>query len=194
MKKIIIFDFEVFAHDTLFGAYVFGEGEIFQTWDLNKVREFYKSYVDDIWIGHNIKHYDNFILQAIIEGKNEERIKKVNDNIIFNDILPRFYLPLNYYDLIENHFVGLKTVEAIVGKNISESEVDFDLDRNLTREERELTEKYNRDDIEQTYDNFMYLKDEFQLRLEIIKEFNIIRLFTEYRNPNCRKSIRSTKN
>ena len=49
---------------------------------------------------------------------------------------------------------SLKVTELYDGKNISESEVDFDIDRPLTEEEKLLTEKYNRDDLEQTHSNF----------------------------------------
>ena len=175
MGKIIIFDFEVFAHDTLFGAYILTENskELFQTWNLSTIKEFYINHKNDIWVGHNIKHYDNFILQGIIENKTEEELKIINDNIIVRDIKYKFYLPLNFYDLIENHFVGLKVVEAVVGKNISETEVDFNLNRKLSTDEKLLTNSYNKDDLDQTYDDFIYLKDEFQLRLEIIKEFKL---------------------
>ena len=39
-----------------------------------------------------------------------------------------------------NGFYSLKTTEYIVGKNISETSVDFDLDRPLTDEEKKLTD------------------------------------------------------
>ena len=69
-------------------------------------------------------------------------------------------------------FYSLKTTECVVGKNISETPVDFNLDRPLTEEERLLTESYNRDDLEQTRDNFYAQFDDFALRLDNIKEFN----------------------
>lgn len=174
--KIIIYDFEVFKYDVLFGAYIVnadGSKILYQSWDLEEIRGFYEINKNNIWIGHNIKEYDNLILQSIVEKKSNEQIKKVNDDIIKLGIKPKLYIQLYYYDLILNHFESLKAVEASVGKNISESEIDFNIDRPLTYEEKQETMQYNKDDLDQTYDDFEYLFDEFQLRLEIIKEFNL---------------------
>ena len=158
--KIIIYDFEVFKYDVLFGAYIVnadGSKTLYQSWDLEEIRGFYEINKNNIWIGHNIKEYDNLILQSIVEKKNNEQIKKVNDDIIKLGIKPKLYIQLYYYDLILNHFESLKAVEASVGKNISESEIDFNIDRPLTYEEQQETMQYNKDDLDQTYDDFEYL-------------------------------------
>ena len=44
--KIIIFDFEVFKYDTLFGGIVLDNDkeEVVQTWDLDKFKDFYYSH------------------------------------------------------------------------------------------------------------------------------------------------------
>ena len=175
MRNIVIFDFEVFKHDTLLGARLLIDDKIlrFQSWDLDEIRRLYENCQNFIWIGHNNAGYDNFILQAIVKGANEEDVKKVNDNIILRGKKPYLTIPLVYYDLISSHVCQLKAVEAFVGKNISESEVDFNLDRKLTEDEKRKTEKYNNDDLDQTYDDFNFLKAEFDLRLEIINEFKL---------------------
>ena len=171
--NIIIFDFEVFKKDTLLGAYILNNNqkELFQSWNLQEIKNFYLDHKDNsIWIGHNNESYDNIILQAIIKGDDP---KKVNDEII--DESKRHYLniQLYYYDLMKFHQGSLKTMEAFVGKNISESSVNFNLDRELTEEEKRLTESYNRDDLDQTLQDFNYLQDEFNLKLDLVKEFNL---------------------
>lgn len=171
--KIIIFDFEVFKKDTLLGAIVLSDGnkEIFQSWNLEEIKSFYNDHIDDIWVGHNNEFYDNFILQAIIKGQDP---KKINDEIIDGDKhYRRLTIKLNFYDLMKFHQGSLKVIEAFMGKNISETEVDFDLDRALTEEEKKLTESYNRDDLNQTLEDFIYLQDEFTLKLDLVKEFNL---------------------
>lgn len=175
MDKIIIFDFEVYKFDTLLGTYILNDNgiEVFQTWDLNEIREFYESHKNCIWIGHNNAGYDNFILQAIVNGASEQKVKAVNDDIIMRGKKPWFRLPLYYYDLMSRHVCQLKAIEAFVGKNISETEIDFNLNRKLTDEEKRKVESYNRDDLDQTYDDLNFLMPEFSLRLEIIKEFNL---------------------
>lgn len=173
--KIIIFDFEVFKYDCLLGAVELdgNNKRIFQTWDLDEITQFYKQHVDDIWVGHNNSFYDNHILQAVVKGKSEPEIKRISDEIVEGKRHPYVNIPLIYYDLMSEHMISLKAVEAAVGKNISTTEVDFKLDRPLTEEEKLKTESYNRDDLDQTLDDFGWLQSTFALRLDVIKEFHL---------------------
>lgn len=174
--KLVIFDFEVFKHDTLLGAleiYDDNNINVFQSWNLEDIRGFYRKNVDSIWIGHNNMRYDNFILQAIVQNRTEEQVRATSDGIIREDKHYKMQIHLNYYDLMRSHNGSLKQMEAYDGKNISETEVDFMLDRKLTDDERAQVESYNLDDIDQTLDDFKRLKHEFLLRLDIIKEFNL---------------------
>lgn len=174
-RNIIIFDFEVFKYDTLLGAIVLrdDDSEIFQTWNLAEMRKFYEENTQSIWVGHNSQFYDNLILQEVVRGKSSPDIKWKSDQIINNE--RRSYLDINlyWYDLMAQHMIGLKTVECAVGKDISTSEVDFSTPRPLTVEERLKTESYNRDDLEQTLDDFYNTLSEFTLRLDIINEFKL---------------------
>lgn len=174
--KIIIFDFEVFPHDTLLGAKVISDKQstLIQTWDLEEIKAFYYENVDAIWVGHNNGGYDNFILQAIVNGFNEEQVKHVSNLIIEdNQRYHQLRIPLVYYDLMQNHYVSLKTLEGYFGKNISETEVDFNTPRKLNDKEKRLTESYNRDDLDQTELDFKHQLAAFNLRVDSIKEFNL---------------------
>ena len=65
--NFVIFDFEVFRYDTLLGCIVIDENDNKQTiqmWNEDDIRSFYALHIDDVWIGHNNKCYDNLILQA----------------------------------------------------------------------------------------------------------------------------------
>lgn len=168
--NLIIFDFEVFKKDTLLGCKILPENKIYQTWDKDCIRDFYYEHQNDIWIGWNNSSYDNLILQSIINRKDPYIISK---NIIDNRSKPYLNIKLYWYDIMSKHMGSLKATECAAGKNISESEVDFDIDRCLTDEEKILTESYNRDDIEQTYDNFMNTFDEFQLMIDMCDEFKL---------------------
>lgn len=174
-RNIVIFDFEVFKYDTLLGAYVIRDEdvELFQTWNLAEMITFYKANTQSIWVGHNNGFYDNHILQAIVRGKSSPDIKKKSDELISHTRKSYLDIPLYWYDLCAQHMIGLKTVECAVGKDISTSEVDFNLKRPLTTEERLKTESYNRDDLDQTFDNFNDTISEFTLRLDIINEFKL---------------------
>ena len=68
--NIIIFDFEVFKYDTLLGClYIDEHGKhLFQSWDLDEIRLYYKNNEDALWVGHNNCGYDNYILDAILKN------------------------------------------------------------------------------------------------------------------------------
>lgn len=168
--KILVFDFEVFKHDVLLGVFNVNKKEYFQTWDKEEIKQYYKNNLDAIWVGHNNIGYDNFILQAILFDTDPF---EMSDEIINKHAKLRLGIQLNYYDIMQLHKTSLKTIEAAVGKNISESEVDFNIDRPLTNEEKLEVESYNRDDLDQTYEDLVMVKSEFQLRLDLIKEFNL---------------------
>lgn len=170
MIKFIIFDFEVFKYDVLLGAYIVNEQKYFQSWDKEEIKKFYYENDEAVWVGHNNSHYDNYILQAILFDLD---IYAVSKQIIKENKKPRLNIKLHYYDLMTWHFGSLKVIEAQMGKNISESEVDFDIQRPLTDEEKLETESYNRDDLNQTYLDTKLCKDEIQLRFDIMKEFGL---------------------
>ena len=171
--KFVIFDFEVFRYDVLLGAIILDndkEPQLYQLWDKEEIKKFYRENIESVWIGHNNSHYDNYILQAILLDLDPYETSKL---IITNNIKGKLKIRLRYYDLMSWHFGSLKAIEAQMGKNISESEVDFDIDRPLTKKEKELTESYNRDDLDQTLIDTKLCKHEIQLRFDMMKEFNL---------------------
>lgn len=173
--NLLIFDFEVFKYDTLLGAHILKDDKIitYQTWSLDDIRAFYKEHIDDIWVGHNISRYDNLILQAIVRGMDEEQVKAYSNKIIDMKYKPWLDIHLNYYDTMTAIPCSLKKTEALDGKNISETKVDFRIDRCLTEEEKQLIESYNRDDLNQTEACFFNTIGTFNLRLQLIQEFGL---------------------
>lgn len=170
--SIIIHDFEVFKYDVLLGVIVVNEtGEkLIQFWGEKNILEFYNSHTHDLWVGHNNLEYDELILEAIVNGKDAYKTSK---SIIGSKFRQRCHLPISVYDTMVSTKYSLKMTEFAVGKNISETQVDFDLDRPLTEEEIKLTESYNKDDLEQTLYNFKQIYSEFSLRLNLIQEFKL---------------------
>lgn len=176
--NIAIFDFEVFRYDTLLG-YGFvdlktGNCAYKQTWDLNEMRELYNTYgADTIWVGWNSNHYDDLIFEAIVKNQVSPFVK--SKELIGQKWKPFCRFPFFGYDLL-NGFLNppsLKLTEALEGDSIDTTEVDFDLQRPLTAEERAQTEQYNMSDLKRTYKNFCKFKGKFELRIAMINEFNI---------------------
>lgn len=171
------YDFEVFKYDWL----VVIINPISKTkeviWnDRERLERYYESHKNEIYIGYNSNHYDQYIYKAILCDFNP---KEVNDFIVaqgkkgwqFSSLLRKF--PLNNYDVMYRNDRGLKSLEGFMGNNIKETNVSFDIDRKLTRAERDDTEKYCTHDVEQTMEVFLRRKDDFDAQMGLIKLFDL---------------------
>lgn len=173
---LIFFDFEVFKFNWLV-VFVnpFKKEETVIVDDPEKLRAFYESNKNNIFVGYNCSNYDSWIFKGILAGFNPYEI---NEHIItkglkgyqFSNILREY--PLITYDLLQLN-TSLKQLEAMQGHNVYESGVDFRVDRDLTPEEIEETINYCRNDVEETINLFTQLKSGFDSRLELINEFKL---------------------
>lgn len=174
--RIICFDTEVFKYDWLFCAKDLTNGKDFCFWnDREAFADFYTEYRNDLWIGYNVKGYDQFIVKGILCGLNPY---KISQHIIKDDQPGWSFsnafrnVPLNFYDAMSNRNMGsLKTLEGFMGMDIEETQVDFNLDRSLTDEERDLTEKYCKHDVESTCAVLNQTMNMFSAHIAIINTF-----------------------
>ena len=153
-----IFDCEVFAYDWLFDFKDVVTGEHISIWnDNDAVIAFMER--DPFLGGFNNKHYDNFILKAVMCGFTPEEVKKVNDLIIQEELsgwdipsLKEYRVFFDSFDLRDDcqDGISLKAIEAHLGIPIEETGVDFNIDRPLTESERRRTEYYCRYDVDAT--------------------------------------------
>lgn len=174
---MIFIDFETFAYDWLCVAIdPIEKKEFVIVNDKEELNQLYKKYKNDIWVGYNIRNYDQYILKAILLGFEP---KRVNDWIIVKDRKGWEFssmfnlLPLNIFDTMPNPPVSLKTLEAFMGNSIHETSVPFDIDRKLTTEEIQETVKYCRFDVMNTIEVFLRRKNEFDSQMELIKAFGL---------------------
>ncbi len=174
---MIFYDFEVFKHDWL--VVLIDPGKREETVIINdreKLEQFHKEHIGDIWIGYNSNWYDQYILKGILCGFDP---KEINDFIIverkdgwmFSSLLRK--IPLINYDVLLGNDKGLKSLEGFMGNDIRESQVSFDLQRKMTQEEIDETVKYCRHDVEQTMEVFMKRIDEFNTMMYFIKHFKL---------------------
>jgi len=80
--------------------------------------------------------------------------------------------PLNDYDAILKD-KSLKQLEAFMGDDIRETEVDFNIDRPLTDEEIKQTLYYNRHDVIEVLKVLDYCWDDFEGQLDIIELYGL---------------------
>lgn len=153
-----IFDCEVFAHDWLFvfKNLVTEEYTIIHN-DNEAITAFMEN--DPFLGGFNNKHYDNHILKAVLIGCTPEEIKEINDLIIVNGVngwdipaLREYRVYFSSFDLMDDcqDGVSLKGIEAHLGIPIEETQVDFNIDRQLTAEELDQTIYYCKYDVDAT--------------------------------------------
>lgn len=171
------YDFEVFKYDWLVVIInpISKLKEVIWN-DSGALEKYYDEHKDEIWIGYNSNHYDQYILKAILCNFNP---KEINDWIIkedkkgwaFSSLLRKF--PLNNYDVMLRGDGGLKSLEAFMGNNIKETTVPFDIDRKLNQDEMDETELYCTHDVEQTIEVFLNRKDDLDVQMELIKEFKL---------------------
>lgn len=84
MVIILLYDFEVFAHDTLLGVLNEETDEVIQLWGIEDIKNFVRKNLDNIWVGYNSAHYDHILLHGILTGKltTEDRVFKCSNSII----------------------------------------------------------------------------------------------------------------
>lgn len=174
---MIFFDFEVFKYDWLVVLINTDNREkTVIVNDRKKLTDFYNSHVKDIWSGFNIKHYDQYILKAIMLGMDP---KTVNDMIIVEDVegwaISREFskIPLVMYDVFQGRSFGLKTLEGFMGSNIKETDVPFNIDRKLTPEEIRMSIEYCTHDVEETIKVFLERINEFNSQYNVVKVFGL---------------------
>lgn len=153
-----IVDCEVFAYDWLFIFKHKVTKDRTIIWnDNDAVEEFMRQ--SPLLAGFNNKHYDQFILKAVLCGMTPEQIKEINDYIIVEGhegweipALRQCPLYFDQYDLMDDCQMGLslKAIEAHLGMDIRETTVDFNIDRPLTEEEKAEVEFYCNHDVDAT--------------------------------------------
>ena len=174
-EMMIFYDFEVFKYDWLavFVDMVKKSVHVIIN-NPKELRQLYEANINNIWVGYNNRHYDQYIMKAILLGLDP---KKVNDHIIvdkkegwqFSRAFNKVHM-INY-DVMPNPPVGLKTLEGFLGSNIKETEVPFNINRKLTPKEIEQTVFYCKHDVEETIKVFMQKVDEFEAMRGIVNAF-----------------------
>lgn len=170
------YDFEVFYQDWL--VVIINPTNQEKTVIVNdkkQLEKYYNKYKNDIWVGYNSRHYDQYILKGILLGFNPYDI---SDFIINKDKAGWQYsnlfnkIQLYNYDCM-NRFASLKTLEAFMGNNIHETSVPFNIKRKLTIQELSETIEYCTHDVEQTIQVFLKTKREFDTHLNLITTFKL---------------------
>nr|DAF84350.1 MAG TPA: DNA polymerase [Caudoviricetes sp.] len=152
-QTIYLYDIEIFKKDSLyvFRDYFTKEWTVIHN-DLDALRKFYLANRDSLFIGYNSHSYDSNVLRAHMQGKNPYHVSKAIIDSDDRGLVYKMYdtkkTPLFGMDLYQdNRGFSLKEHSAFLGINIKETEVDFDMERELTEEESVLNELYCKNDV-----------------------------------------------
>ena len=166
--RIITYDCEVFAYDWVV---VFKDKESGIYTVIHNDNEALKMFLseDVIYVGFNSKHYDQYIIKAIAMDFSPTEIKQVNNYIIGGGqgweypALRDTYFGFSNVDIRDDMQVGLslKAIEGHLGLPIRESNVDFNIDRPLTKEEIEEIITYCKWDVD-TAEKLIHLRKDYQ--------------------------------
>lgn len=178
---MLFYDIEVFPHywvvvvvdDKTCTRHVFE--------DVPSLRAFYKqNYKEMVWVGYNSRQYDMPMIKFIMLGLDpyECSYKIVNMNMkwfqIANYTVRELYnrIPLKNFDcsLLNK---GLKKLEAFRGSSIIECRIPWDLDRPLTREEKDEVIKYCTHDVLETRKMFYDTIEEYEAHESLISAFEL---------------------
>ena len=137
--------------------------------------DFYNSHSDCVFVSYNGRQYDTGIFAGILGGIS---VGKVNDDIILRGKKPFQAVrnfnkyQLNDYDCIVKD-KSLKQLEAFMGDDIRETEVDFNIERNLTEDEIDKTIKYNIHDVQEVLRVLDYTWNDFEGQIDVIEMYNL---------------------
>lgn len=174
---MLFYDFEVFEYDWLV---VICDTDTEKTHVIvnnrDKLKWIYEKNVNNIWIGYNSKHYDQWILKGLLLDFNP---KAINDFIIVEKQAGYKYsnmmnkVKLINYDCMVNPSFSLKQLEGFMGNDIRETTVRFDIDRKLTDKELEEVIFYCKHDVDQTMEVFLQQYSEFESHMSLITAFKL---------------------
>lgn len=178
-NKIYGYDFEVYSKINWFCVtfvnYLNRDDVIQIVNNRQELIDFYNKHKDCIFVSYNGRQYDTGIWKGIMDGLSPGFI---NDKLIkegrkpFQVVRNARKYPLNDYDCIIKDR-SLKVLEAFMGDDIRETEVDFDIDRPLTDEEIKLTLFYNKHDVLELLKVFDNTQSDFEGQLDIIELYNL---------------------
>ena len=174
---MLFMDFEVFSHDWLVVIMdAKNKKEHVFVNDREGFVNFYNQNKNNIWIGYNSRHYDQYILKSIVCGFLPQQI----NNWIINKRKPgwKFFhefwkVRLYNFDIMTDRNRSLKQLEGFMGHDIQETSVSFDIERKLTDEEIQEVIKYCRHDVQETMHIFTENIHEFTSHMELLKMFKL---------------------
>lgn len=197
---MFVFDCEVFKYNWLFVFKKVSTGEytIIQD-DEDELRRFYEENKNALFIGFNNKAYDNIILKGILSNVDPAEITRMiiggKQRYLVQKALGIKEFKLTSMDLMQDILgMSLKEAEGYMCMSIEESNVDFEIDRPLTKEEIEETVFYCKHDVDATERLLEKRSGYMKSKLNLVKMFNLSSSNLEATNAKlCATVLQATR-
>ena len=174
LDRLYMMDFEVTKFDWLLviKKYRTKERTVFHNASADEIQTFISNN-NPIFIGHNLRYYDQYILKAILAGFDITEIKNVNDHIINGG--QGFEIDYGYvkippcWDTLQDVVPAksLKEIEANLCMDITESTVDFNIDHKWTKQEYKEMLYYCDKDVDALFPLFEARYDYFKTKYDL---------------------------
>ncbi len=135
----------------------------------------YEKNKDSIWVGYNIRGYDQWILKAIIAGVDPCMVSdKLIESRASGWSIDRNInkIAINLFE-VNDSYRSLKELELFMGEDIRESSVPFDLDRYPTKKEIDELTTYCFHDVRMTFRVFEENYYKYEAQMGLIEFFNL---------------------
>ena len=178
--RVYIYDLEVFSHDWVAVFQQVEDGVSHESLVIHNSNYHLKDFInqkDLILGGFNNKHYDDWILQTMLNGAEPFKVKEHNDFIIgggngwefpFIQWQRRYFKSFDLRDDLPLN-VSLKSIEGNMGAPIVESSVRFDIDRPLTEKELAEVIEYCKTDVANTVKLFKTRKKYLESKRQVAR-------------------------
>lgn len=197
-KRLIVIDFEVLSNANFWMCCMKDIKSGLEHTIVNDRNEFLRVFNknrNSIWIGYNIRGYDQWIMKALLANLNP---CMVSDKIIKEKLSGwKIDRSLNRQELfffeLGDGFKSLKELELFMGESIVESSVSFDLETYPNKEEIEELISYCLHDVRMTLKVFNELKHEYEAQEALINFFNLEESFFNKSKAQLSSSILGAK-
>lgn len=195
-----VFDCEVFKYNWLFVFKKVSTGEYTVILDdEDELRNFYEENQKALFIGFNNKSYDNIIFKGILSKVDPAEITRMiisgKQRYLVQKALGIKDYKLISMDLMQDILgMSLKEAEGYMCMSIEESNVDFEIDRPLTKEEIEETIFYCKHDVDATEKLLEKRSGYMKSKLNLVKMFNLSSSNLEATNAKlCATVLQATR-
>lgn len=197
-KRLIVIDFEVLSNANFWMCCMKDVKSGLEHTIVNDRNEFLRVFNknrNSIWLGYNIRGYDQWIMKALLANLNP---CMVSDKIIKEKLSGwQIDRSLNNQELfffeLGDGFKSLKELELFMGESIVESSVSFDLETYPNKEEIEELISYCLHDVRMTLKVFNELKHEYEAQEALINFFNLEESFFNKSKAQLSSSILEAK-